>query len=110
MRCGSGDTRVTRLDQTSAEGTCFRCDKLFHATPSQGCGSFRMDGSFGVSGTRFENLPETVKCWDCGHRNPLRDPGPEQAAAGALSAAARRSTSSLSLEEVLRTVNPVLRG
>lgn len=28
-------------------------------------------------GTRFENLPGTVKCWDCGNRNPLRDPGPE---------------------------------
>ncbi len=68
---------VTRLDQTSAEGTCFRCDKPFHAMPCQNCGGFRIDGSFGVSGTRFENLPQTVKCSDCGHRNPLRDPGPE---------------------------------
>lgn len=29
VRCGGADTRVTRLDQTSAEGTCFRCDKPF---------------------------------------------------------------------------------
>ncbi|MFJ4821613.1 hypothetical protein [Streptomyces sp. NPDC088801] len=76
-RCGSADTRVTRLDQTSAEGICLRCDKPFHATPCQGCGGFRIDGSFGVPGTRYEKLPESVKGWDCGHRNPLRDPGPE---------------------------------
>ncbi|MFD8731959.1 hypothetical protein [Streptomyces sp. NPDC059611] len=80
VRCGSADTRVTRLDPTSAEGTCFRCDKPFHATPCQNCGGFRIDGSFGVSGTRFENLPETVRCWDCPHPNPLRDPGPEETA------------------------------
>ncbi|MFI9630916.1 hypothetical protein [Streptomyces sp. NPDC052042] len=29
-------------------------------------------------GARFENLPESVKCWDRGHRNPLRDPGPQE--------------------------------
>ncbi|MER7221050.1 MULTISPECIES: hypothetical protein [Streptomyces] len=39
------DTRVTRLDQTSAEGTCLRCGKSFRATPYQGCGGFRIDGS-----------------------------------------------------------------
>lgn len=77
MPCGSADTRVSRLDDNRAEGDCFRCDKPFRAAPRQGCGSFRIDGSFGVSGTRFENLPETVRCWDCGHRKPLRDPGPE---------------------------------
>ncbi|MFI5726853.1 hypothetical protein [Streptomyces cyaneofuscatus] len=81
VRCGSADTRVTRLDPTSAEGTCPRCDnKPFHATPCQNCGGFRIDGSFGVSGTRFETLPETVRCWDCSHPNPLRDPGPEKTA------------------------------
>lgn len=62
VRCGSADTRVTRLSQNGAEGDCFRCDKSFQATPCQRCGGFRIDGSFGVSGTRFENLPETVKC------------------------------------------------
>lgn len=77
MRCGSADTRLTHFDQNSAEGTCFRRDKPFHATPCQECGGFRIDGSFGVPGACFENLPETVKCRDCGHRNPLRDPGPE---------------------------------
>ncbi|MFB7189831.1 hypothetical protein ACFCZT_31975 [Streptomyces sp. NPDC056230] len=77
VRCGSADTRVTRLDKASAQGDCFRCDKPFHATPCQNCGGFRTDGSFGVSGTCFENLPETVKCWDCGHRNPPRDFGPK---------------------------------
>lgn len=81
VRCGSADTEIARLDETSAEGTCFRCDKPFHATPCRGCGGFRIEGSFGVFGMRFENLPETVKCWDCGHDNPLRDPGPEQDAA-----------------------------
>ncbi|MFF2654270.1 TetR/AcrR family transcriptional regulator [Streptomyces sp. NPDC058045] len=30
--------------------------------------------SFGVSGSRFEILPETVECQDCGDHNPLRDP------------------------------------
>lgn len=58
----------------------FCCDKPFHATPCQNCGGFRIDGSFGVSGTRFENLPETVRCLDCSHPNPLRDPGPEETA------------------------------
>ncbi|MDV9187641.1 hypothetical protein R6L23_05295 [Streptomyces sp. SR27] len=80
VRCGSADTRVTRLDQTSAEGTCLRCNKPFHATPCQGCGGFRIDGSFGIPGIRFEKLPESVSCWDCGHENPLRDPGPEETA------------------------------
>lgn len=64
VRCDSADTRVTRIDDTSVDGTCSRCDKPFHATPCQSCGGFRIDGSFGVPGTRFENLPETVKCWD----------------------------------------------
>ncbi|MFB7939747.1 hypothetical protein [Streptomyces sp. NPDC056049] len=54
-----------------------RCNKPFHATPCQNCGGFRIDGSFGVPGIRFENLPETVGCWDCSHENSLRDPGPE---------------------------------
>ncbi|MER6237695.1 hypothetical protein ABT185_16775 [Streptomyces clavifer] len=81
VRCGSADTRVTRLDPTSAEGTCFRCDNQpFHATPCQNCGGFRIDGSSGVPGIRFENPQESVKCQDCGHRNPLRDPGPEETA------------------------------
>ncbi|MFH8681166.1 hypothetical protein [Streptomyces lydicus] len=77
VRCGSADTRVTHLDQSSADGDCLRCDQPFHATPCQNCGGFRIDGSFGVPGARFENLPKSVKCWDCGYRNPLRDPGPE---------------------------------
>jgi hypothetical protein len=46
-------------------------------TPGGTCSATATDGSFGVSGTRYEKLPESVKCWDCGHRNPLRDPGPE---------------------------------
>ncbi|MFJ8828063.1 hypothetical protein ACIREE_40880 [Streptomyces sp. NPDC102467] len=83
VRCGSADTRVTRIDQTSADGDCSRCDKPFHATPCQLFGGFRIDGSFGEPGIRFKILPETVKCWDCGHRNPLRDPGPENTGADA---------------------------
>lgn len=74
VRCGSADTRVTRLDPTSAGGTCFRCDKPFYATPCQTYGGFRIDGSFGVPGIRCKHLPETVRCRDCGHRNPPRDP------------------------------------
>ncbi|MGW0412830.1 hypothetical protein ACWERI_12480 [Streptomyces collinus] len=36
-----------------------------------------LDGSHGVPGARYAKLPKTVKCRKCGHRNPLRDPGPE---------------------------------
>ncbi|MCX5207632.1 hypothetical protein OG897_40285 [Streptomyces sp. NBC_00237] len=81
VRCGSADTRITRIGQTSADGDCLRCDKPFQATPCQNCGGYRIDGSFGVSGSRFETLPETVTCGDCGHANPLRDPGPQSVTA-----------------------------
>ncbi|MDX3372248.1 hypothetical protein PV387_40790 [Streptomyces sp. ME02-6987-2C] len=77
VRCGSSDVRVTHLDPAGVEGVCLRCDnKPFHGTPCQNCGGFRIDGSEGIPGMPYEKLPETVKCWDCGHRNPLRDPGP----------------------------------
>ncbi|MGE6738482.1 hypothetical protein [Streptomyces sp. NPDC059900] len=62
----------------SADGVCPRCDdRPFHAAPCPGCGGCRIDGSFGQPGIRYEILPESVECWDCGHRNPLRVPGPQ---------------------------------
>ncbi len=76
-RSSSADSLNIRIGTEIAEGYCPRCDKSFRATPCQECGGFRVDGSYGVSGARFERLPDTVKCWDCGHRNPLRDPGPD---------------------------------
>lgn len=58
VRWGGAGTRVTRLGPTGAEGTC-RCDKPFHATPCQGCGGFRIDGSFGIPayGSRRSRRP-----------------------------------------------------
>lgn len=85
-RCGSADTRVTRLGSDRAEGFCLCCAKPFHASPCRACGCFRVDGSYGAPGTRYAKLPRTVKCRDCGHRNPLRDPARNRTAASRHSA------------------------
>lgn len=71
-RCGSHNTRIPVLQKEFVQGHCFRCSASFNATPCQACGGFRVDGSYGISGTRYAQLPETVKCWDCGHHEPLR--------------------------------------
>lgn len=58
-RCSSADSLNIRIGTEIAEGYCPRCDKSFRATPCQECGGFRVDGSYGVSGARFERLPDT---------------------------------------------------
>jgi hypothetical protein len=40
-------------------------------------GSYKVEGSYGISGMRFQTLPDTVSCWDCRKEMPPRDPGPE---------------------------------
>ncbi|MCX5315899.1 hypothetical protein [Streptomyces sp. NBC_00154] len=76
-RCGSADTDVKPGDGRVEHGRCLRCEKDFHATPGPVCGSYRIDGSYGISGIRFTTLPETVTCKDCRSEIPARDPGPE---------------------------------
>src|SRR5690606_29558087 len=46
------------------------CTRAHIPTACPGRGGFRMDGFFDISGTRAENLPETVKCWVCGAADP----------------------------------------
>ncbi|WP_327327806.1 hypothetical protein OG735_38695 [Streptomyces sp. NBC_01210] len=47
------------------------------ATPCPICGSYRIDGSYGVACIRFTTLPDTVTCMDSRTGIPARDPGPE---------------------------------
>src|SRR5690348_5971856 len=57
VRCGSADTLVERGDEGPLKrGRCLRCDKSFQATPCPVCGSFRIEGSYGISGVRFTTL------------------------------------------------------
>ncbi|MFG2631296.1 hypothetical protein [Streptomyces sp. NPDC048473] len=76
-RCGSADTVVKPSDDGVKHGRCLRCEKDFQATPCPVCGSYRVDGSYGISGIRFTTLPQTVYCKDCRSEIPARDPGPE---------------------------------
>ncbi|MGW3624790.1 hypothetical protein [Streptomyces sp. NPDC000880] len=76
-RCGSADTVVKPGDDSVKHGRCLRCEKDVQATPCPVCGSYRIDGSYGVSGIRFTTLPDTVTCMDCRSEIPARDPGPE---------------------------------
>ena len=57
-------------------GRCLRCEKDFQATPGPICGSYRIDGSYGVAGIRFTTLPDTVTCMNSRTGIPARDPGP----------------------------------
>lgn len=66
-------------DDTVRRGRCLRCEKDFQATPCPVCGSYRIEGSYGVSGIRFTTLPDIVTCMDCRSEIPARDPGPEKA-------------------------------
>ena len=76
-RCGSADTEVTSSSGTVKHGHCYRCDKPFEAMPCPHCASYTVDGSYGVSGTRFNALPSTVHCHGCKAEIPVRDPGAE---------------------------------
>lgn len=78
-RCGSADTLIENGDRDGnvRHGRCLRCDKDFQATPCPVCGSYRVEGSYGISGSRFATLPQTVECNDCRSTIPARDPGPE---------------------------------
>lgn len=77
-RCGSADTVVEPGEGVRKLGECLRCEKPFQATPCPQCQSYRIDGSYGASGTRYVTQPSTVRCWDCGRNVPARDPGPEE--------------------------------
>ncbi|MET7571262.1 hypothetical protein ABZT04_22575 [Streptomyces sp. NPDC005492] len=76
-RCGSNDTIIEPGEGDVMRGRCLRCDKDFQATPCPVCGSYRIEGSYGISGIRFTTLPQTVECKDCRSEIPARDPGPE---------------------------------
>ncbi|WP_237498373.1 MULTISPECIES: hypothetical protein [unclassified Streptomyces] len=76
-RCGSADTEVKDCLCTVKHGRCLRCDKGFQAAPCPNCGSYRVEGSDGVSGSRFAVLPATVSCMNCHSAIPARDPGLE---------------------------------
>lgn len=79
-RCGSADTIPREKEGDAWLGDCLRCDKPFHATPCPHCGSYKVDGSYGISGSRYATHPATVDCWGCGTKIPARDPGPEPVA------------------------------
>ncbi|MFB8043125.1 hypothetical protein ACFC8F_17765 [Streptomyces hydrogenans] len=77
-RCGSNDTDVEPGDGEVKQGRCLRCEKDFQATPCPFCGSYRVEGSYGISvGVRYSELVTTVDCKDCRSEIPARDPGPE---------------------------------
>lgn len=79
-RCGSADTVVEPGAGDLKQGECLRCEKPFQAAPCPHCDSYRVDGSYGVSGARYATQPSTVQCWDCRRDVPARDPGPEPTA------------------------------
>jgi DNA-directed RNA polymerase subunit RPC12/RpoP len=54
LRCGSADTQVPPSSDPLKRGFCLRCDKPFQAVPCPHCGSYRVEGSFGVSGARYQ--------------------------------------------------------
>lgn len=84
VRCGSADTLIEQGDEGPVKhGRCLRCEKSFQATPCPVCGSYRIEGSYGISGVRYTTLPHTVECTDCRSEIPARDPGPEGPAARA---------------------------
>lgn len=76
-RCGSADTVIKSTVGNVKHGRCLRCDKDFQAAPCPACGSYEVDGSYGVSGSRYAVLPDTVTCMSCRTEIPARDPGPE---------------------------------
>jgi hypothetical protein len=77
VRCGSADTLVEQGEGPVRNGRCLRCEKTFTATPCPVCGSYRIEGSYGISGVRYTTLPDMVECKDCRREIPARDPGPE---------------------------------
>ncbi|MFJ5099340.1 hypothetical protein [Streptomyces sp. NPDC088557] len=77
-RCGSADTEVEPGDGETKKGRCSRCEKSFLAAPCPHCGSYRIEGSYGISvGVKYSELVSTVPCKDCRSEIPARDPGPE---------------------------------
>lgn len=77
-RCGSADTKIGPGDGTVKHGWCLRCERDFRAAPCPVCGSYRIEGSYGVSvGVKYSEFSGTVGCKDCRSEIPARDPGPE---------------------------------